>query len=127
MIDRTYGHLASDADAYEADLLDAWDSRTARMGAEWVRAIREGADANRVSRSHDNASLLMLVMRNDGNPRRHDMVQDLLRTARARGAQALGRSRRSILISSFRIRRSRSTTARSCRGRSAVRPGSTTR
>ena len=43
MIDRTYGHLASDADAYEADVLDAWDSRTARMGAEWARAIREGA------------------------------------------------------------------------------------
>jgi integrase len=25
MIDRTYGHLAPNADAYEADLLDAWD------------------------------------------------------------------------------------------------------
>ena len=45
------------------------------------------------------------------------------RTARARAAPASARSRRSIPISSCRIRRSRSTTARSCRGRSAARPG----
>ncbi len=25
MIDATYGHLAADAEAYERDLLDAWD------------------------------------------------------------------------------------------------------
>ena len=30
MIDRTYGHQAPDADAYEVELLDAWDGRNAR-------------------------------------------------------------------------------------------------
>jgi len=35
MIDRTYGHLAPDADAYEVELLDAWDGRNGRgMGAQ---------------------------------------------------------------------------------------------
>jgi integrase len=29
MIERTYGHLASDAEAYERDLLDTYDERTA--------------------------------------------------------------------------------------------------
>jgi integrase len=42
MIDKTYGHLAADADAYEADLLDAWDERTCRMGGQWVRRIKKG-------------------------------------------------------------------------------------
>ena len=28
MIDKTYGHLAPDADAYELGLLDAFDART---------------------------------------------------------------------------------------------------
>lgn len=32
MIDRTYGHLAPDADAYEADLLDAWDNENRPNG-----------------------------------------------------------------------------------------------
>ena len=49
------------------------------------------------------------------------------RTARARAARASARSRRSTPTSSCRIRRSRSTTARSCRGRSAARPASTRR
>jgi hypothetical protein len=30
MIDRTYGHLALDAEDYERDLLDAYDARTLR-------------------------------------------------------------------------------------------------
>jgi integrase len=42
MIDKTYGHLAPDADAYEAELLDAWDARTSRMGAQWVGGITKG-------------------------------------------------------------------------------------
>jgi integrase len=34
MIDRTYGHLAPDAEAYELDLLDSWDLRGHEMGTE---------------------------------------------------------------------------------------------
>ncbi len=34
MIDRTYGHLAPDAEAYEIDLLDSWDLRGHEMGTE---------------------------------------------------------------------------------------------
>jgi integrase len=34
MIDRTYGHLAPDAEAYELDLLDRWDLRGHEMGTE---------------------------------------------------------------------------------------------
>ena len=49
------------------------------------------------------------------------------RTARARAAPASARSRRSTPTSSCPIRRSRSTTARSCRGRSAARRASTRR
>ena len=32
MIDRTYGHLAPNADAYEAELLDAWDDENRADG-----------------------------------------------------------------------------------------------
>lgn len=32
MIDRTYGHLAPDAEAYERDLLDAYDARSEAFG-----------------------------------------------------------------------------------------------
>jgi hypothetical protein len=34
MIDRTYGHLAPDAEAYERRLLDAWDNSNAAEAAE---------------------------------------------------------------------------------------------
>ena len=47
MIDRTYGHLAPDADAYEADLLDDWDRQTAWMGAEWARTQRMRREKDR--------------------------------------------------------------------------------
>jgi integrase len=32
MIDRTYGHLAPDAEQYERDLLDAFDAKTEALG-----------------------------------------------------------------------------------------------
>jgi len=34
MIDRTYGHLAPDADGYERDLLDAFDTAAAAKQLE---------------------------------------------------------------------------------------------
>jgi hypothetical protein len=34
MIDRTYGHLAPDAESYELDLLDRWDLHGHEMGTE---------------------------------------------------------------------------------------------
>ena len=43
MIDRTYGHLVAGADAYERELLDAFD---AASGRAWTRCGRGGrADA----------------------------------------------------------------------------------
>ena len=32
MIDRTYGHLAPDAEEYERHLLDAYDAKTEALG-----------------------------------------------------------------------------------------------
>ena len=40
MIDATYGHLVADAEAFERDLLDAWDARRlaqARRGVAYPR------------------------------------------------------------------------------------------
>jgi hypothetical protein len=34
MIDRTYGHLALDAEEYERGLLDAYDARTEAFGQQ---------------------------------------------------------------------------------------------
>ena len=38
MIDRTYGHLAPDAEEYERGLLDAWDSTAEAYGHESATA-----------------------------------------------------------------------------------------
>ena len=44
MIDRTYGHLVAGADAYERELLDAFDERQARELGRAVDAL-EAEDA----------------------------------------------------------------------------------
>jgi hypothetical protein len=44
MIDRTYGHLVAGADAYERELLDAFDARQARELGRAVDAL-EARDA----------------------------------------------------------------------------------
>jgi hypothetical protein len=41
MIDRTYGHLVAGADAYERELLDAFDERQARELGRAVDALEE--------------------------------------------------------------------------------------
>jgi hypothetical protein len=38
MIDKTYGHLAPDADEYELGLLDAFDARISRAGGHLLDA-----------------------------------------------------------------------------------------
>jgi hypothetical protein len=40
MIDRTYGHLVAGADAYERELLDAFDQGVSR--SSWTRCGRAG-------------------------------------------------------------------------------------
>lgn len=35
MIDATYGHLVADAEAFERDILDAWDARTLAQARAW--------------------------------------------------------------------------------------------
>jgi hypothetical protein len=44
MIDRTYGHLVAGADAYERELLDAFDGAQSRSVGRAVDA-QEGRDA----------------------------------------------------------------------------------
>ena len=41
MIDRTYGHLVAGADAYERELLDAFDTGPQRLGRYWTRRPSE--------------------------------------------------------------------------------------
>jgi hypothetical protein len=53
MIDRTYGHLAPDAEAVELALLNAYDTKTETFGADWPLKA-----ATRLSRFLLNALLI---------------------------------------------------------------------
>jgi hypothetical protein len=68
MIDRTYGHLVAGADAYERQLLDAFDANPRPLGRGGHPGCRVASDA-RTTKAPRVRSFCVLRERRDSNPR----------------------------------------------------------
>ena len=56
MIDRTYGHLAPDAESYERDLLDAFDAKNRALGQLSAPETRRGEEGEGGKRAAEIAA-----------------------------------------------------------------------